>query len=98
MNNRERMLMLVNRRAPDQFAWAGDMDYWYSSTKARGALPEKYQGDGYFQLNRDLGMGFYLQGFGPYLQQNRRVSFSESRDGDRLTRTMHTPKGDLTEI
>ena len=98
MNNRERILSLLKRTAPDRLPWAGDMDYWYHSTKTRGALPEQYWGDGYFQLNHDIGSGFYLQGFGPYRTHTPGITFSERREGDNLIRTMHTPAGDLTEI
>ena len=98
MTNRERVLALLNRTAPDRVPWFGDLDYWYSSARARGILAEQYQGDGYFRLNRDLGVGFYLQGYYPFNQHNEGVTFSEVRDGDRLIKTMHTPHGDLTEI
>ena len=98
MNNRERILTILQGGLPDRVPWAGDMDYWYSAARMRGDLPGRYQGDGYFQLNRDLGMGFYLQGFGPYRTHHRAVSFSEQRSGDQIIRTMHTPCGDLTEI
>ncbi len=99
MTNRERALKLLGRKGtPDRVPWFGDLDYWYSSMKARGKLPEKYLGDGYFQLNRDLGVGFYLQGFFPFDQHNPGITFSEKRSGDQQIRTMRTPKGDLTEI
>jgi hypothetical protein len=98
LNNRERILSILNRTFPDRVPWAGDMDYWYHSTRTRGALPEKYHGDGYFQLNHDLGMGFYLQGFYPFRQHNPGITFSDQQDGEQRIRTMHTPAGDLTEI
>ena len=98
MNNRQRILSLLQRAAPDRLPWAGDLDYWYSAALRRGDLPERYQGDGYFQLNRDLGSGFYLQGFSPFEQRTPGIEFSEQREGDRLIRTMHTPAGELTEI
>jgi hypothetical protein len=98
VNNRERILSLLKRTAPDRVPWAGDMDYWYSSMIARRVLPEKYLGDGYFQLNRDLGMGFYLQGFSPYEMRSPGISFTDQQVGDQRIRTMHTPAGDLTEI
>jgi len=98
MNNRERILSLLNHNAPDRLPWAGDLDYWYSAEILRGDLPERYRGDGYFQLNHDLGSGFYLQGYSPYQMHHPGITFSEQQDGHRRTRTMHTPAGDLTEI
>lgn len=90
--------MLLSRKTPDRVPWFGDLDYWYSSTKTRGRLPTKYLGDGYFHLNKDLGVGFYLQGFFPFTQHNKTISFSEETNGEQQIRTMSTPRGDLTEI
>ena len=104
ISNRERILMLLNHQAPDRVPWFGDLDYWYSSAKIRGQLPAKYLGDGYFQLNRDLGVGFYLQGFSPFTQHNTgsvqggSVSISEKTIGEQRIRTLRTPRGELTEI
>ncbi len=98
LNNRQRILTLLNHGIPDRVPWAGDMDYWYSAAQSRGELPAAYAGDGYFQLNRDLGMGFYLQGFYPFEMRHPGITFSDQIDGDRRIRTMHTPLGDLSEI
>jgi hypothetical protein len=98
MTNRERILMLVNRKQPDRVPWFGDLDYWYTAARSAGKLPQKYQGDGYFQLNRDLGVGFYLQGFFPFTQHNPGITFKESRVDNTITRVMNTPHGELTEI
>ena len=78
--------------------WFGDLDYWYHAASLKGELPEKYLGDGYFQLARDLNVGFYLQGFFPFNQTSKDVTFSEKREGEKLIRTMSTPKGELIEI
>ena len=104
MSNRERILTLLNHQTPDRVPWFGDLDYWYSAAKISGQLPMKYLGDGYFQLNRDLGVGFYLQGYFPFTQHNTRsahreyVSFSEKIVGEQRIRTLGTPRGDLVEI
>ena len=68
MTNRERILRLLHRELPDRVPWFGDLDYWYHAASLKGELPEKYLGDGYFQLARDLNVGFYLQGFFPFNQ------------------------------
>jgi hypothetical protein len=98
MTNRERVLALLDHKFPDRVPWFGDLDYWYSAARRKGSLDQKYEGDGYFQLNKDLGVGFYLQGFFPFTQHNPGITFSEERVGEQLIKTMHTPQGDLTEI
>ena len=98
MTNRERILMLLNRTVPDRVPWFGDLDYWYHAAIKKGELNDKYRSDGYFQLNKDLGVGFYLQGFFPFTQHNKNITFSDKSDNGQLIKTMHTPKGDLFEI
>lgn len=98
LSNRERILMLLQRQTPDRVPWFGDLDYWYHAASLRGDLEPKYRSDGYFQLNRDLGVGFYLQGFGPYHQHNPGISFTTRTVNGQSIRTMQTPKGDLSEV
>jgi len=98
MNNRERILALLKGQQPDRVPWFGDLDYWISSQTSRKTLPARYAGDGYFQLNRDLGVGFYLQGFCPFKTTWGDVRLAVERRGGRQIKTIRTPKGDLTEI
>ncbi|MFO7636923.1 MAG: uroporphyrinogen decarboxylase family protein [Clostridia bacterium] len=98
MDNRERVLKLLQGGIPDRVPWFGDLDYWHSAESKKGRLPEKYKGDGYFQLNRDYATGFYLQGFYPFSQTSKGVEIRETREGTRRIRTMQTPFGELHEI
>lgn len=98
MSNRERILTLLKHERPDRVPWFGDLDYWYHAAVMRGDLDAIYRSDGYFQLNRDLGVGFYLQGFSPYAQNNPGITFSTRSVNGQSIRTMQTPKGDLVEI
>jgi hypothetical protein len=98
VDNRERILTLLSGKCPDRVPWFGDLDYWYHAAVSKNALEARYRDDGYFQLNRDLGVGFYLQGFSPFKVYHEGVSFSEAPDHGVITRTMKTPKGDLHEI
>jgi len=63
---RSRVLAILNKQKPDLVPWFGDLDYWINALNAQGLMPEKYQGPGMFQLHRDLGVGFYLQGYWPF--------------------------------
>lgn len=98
MDNRKRILSLLNGNTPDRVPWFGDLDYWYSAEKKKNRLSGKYEGDGYFQLNRDLGVGFYLQGFHPFSQSCGDVVIKEKNQGGERIRTMETPRGDLHEV
>ena len=95
MNQRERVLSVLNGRVPDCVPWFGDLDYWVGSMVKKGTLPDKYKGDGYFKLHSDLGVGFYLQGCFPFDIEYEGVEIEEKRTGDFLQKTIRTPAGCL---
>lgn len=98
MNNRERILTILRGETPDQVPWFGDLDYWYHGLLYKEELPEKYMGDGYFDLNRDLGVGFYLQGYEPYIPVYEGVQVVTTEEDGQRTTTIDTPKGRLQEV
>ena len=57
MTFRERIMAVFEGKKPDMIPWFADLTYWYGSQVARGALPEKYAGDGVVQLYKDLRVG-----------------------------------------
>ncbi len=97
MNHRDRILKVLNGETPDRVAWFGDLDYWYSAAIRQQILSDKYKGDGYFKLNPDLGLGFYLQGFFPF-HSHSDVTFHEKTVNGQIVKTMVTPKGELHEV
>jgi len=98
MTNRERLIKIFSYEKPDRVPWFADLDYWYGAHKLAGTLPDKYQGDGYFELNRDNGCGFYLQGYFPFEEDTGSVRFQKTRKGNDTVTTMATPLGSLTEV
>ena len=98
MTNRERVLKILSGEPPDRVPWFADLDYWYSAHKRAGTLPDEYQGDGYFSMNRENGAGFYLQGYFPFKEIPEGVTYETQTQGHRILRAMKTPEGDLTEI
>ena len=66
MNERERVLAILNGQTPDVIPWYADLDYWMAYMNTENLMEEKYKDDGIYQLSRDLGAGFYLQGFFPF--------------------------------
>lgn len=97
MNNRERILKFLKKEAIDRVPWFGDLDYWYNGLKNSNKLPQKYHGDGYFQLNKDLGIGFYLQGYFPFKPEYRNVEVSIHTEDTIWQRKVETPYGVLSE-
>jgi len=97
MDVRSRVLAVLNSRKPDVVPWLGDLDYWMQYLRAAGKMPERYLGDGIFQLHRDLGVGFYLQGFFPFKEKYDLEIIEEPVGLGKLTRVI-TPYGELREF
>lgn len=98
MTNRDRVLRLLQGEACDQVPWFGDLDYWYGAMRYQGALPKQYEGDGYYRLNRDLGVGFYLQGYEPYKPVHDGVTVRQHEHEGLSTTRVETPRGTLEQV
>jgi hypothetical protein len=60
-------------------------------------MPKQYQGDGIYQHHRDLGVGFYLQGYFPFKTFYDLEVIEEPVGLGKVTR-VKTPYGELTEF
>ncbi|GHV80684.1 hypothetical protein AGMMS49944_24750 [Spirochaetia bacterium] len=98
MNKRERILSVLKRQRPDRLPWCADLDYWMFALGVDKRLEPKYQGEeGIFRMHRDIGAGFYLQGFWPY-KEIYDVEVKREKSGNANTTQYITPKGTLTEV
>lgn len=99
MNDRERILTLLRGGTPDRVPWFGDLDWWAYGMEKRGEVPPDFRrSEAYFQLYRELGVGFYLQGYEPFQAvYDESVQISEETQGHRRRRIVHTPVGTLSE-
>ncbi len=98
MTARDRVLTLLRGGTPDRVPWFGDLDYWATSLVGRGIKPKDFkESDAYIQWHRDLGVGFYLQGYFPFktIVENCRVT--ERWEGYVRRKTIETPHGTLTD-
>lgn len=71
MTARERVLTLLSGKQPDKVSWLGDLDYWATALVGRGQKPQGFQRTAaYLDWHRELGVGFYLQGYFPLMPEN----------------------------
>lgn len=98
MKTRENVLAVLNGEEPDWIPWLADLDYWYYALLRDNALPQKYHGDGIFQLHRDLGVGYYLQGYFPFQPVYDGVNCVETRDEEWRFVEVTTPVGNLQSV
>lgn len=96
MSSRERILAILRGQQPDQVPWFGDLDYWAAGRIGRGEAPKDFvRSDAYLDWHRELGVGFYLQGYFPFTTHIEHVKQKEWRKGDRRYLEYATPKGML---
>jgi hypothetical protein len=98
MTERQRVLTILAGGTPDRVPWFGDLDYWATSLIGRGTKPKDFkESPAYIGWHRDLGVGFYLQGYFPFKTVIENCRVTEWREGPARRRKMETPKGVLTE-
>lgn len=98
MTERERVLKLLRGEQPDRVPWFGDLDYWIPYAKAEGIVDQYADGEGLYQLHRDLGVGFYLQGYFPFVGEAENVDITRTEEGDSVITEWVTPVGSLRQV
>jgi hypothetical protein len=74
------------------------LDYWATALIGRGEKPQDFkQSDAYLDWHRDLGVGFYLQGYFPFRSIIERCRVREWTEGNQRRRQIETPYGTLQE-
>lgn len=96
MNERQRILKLLNGETPDRVPWFGDLSYWIGSLMARGQFSN--HPDAYLDFHRKLRVGFYLQGYFPFhTDYDSTVEIECKSENNASVRSFRTPKGTLRE-
>jgi len=98
MTPRERIFTILKGEQPDQVPWFGDFDYWANSLITRGLKPKEFiKSEDYIQWHRELGVGFYLQGYFPYKQIYEKCEVREWNEGHKRYKEIITPVGSVRE-
>ena len=99
MTKRERALAVLRGETPDVIPWFGDLSYWIGYMNSAGKLAPEYQEDGLYRLHRDIGVGFYLQGYWPVKGiPAADVDVVQRSEGPLRIREVRTPVGTLREV
>jgi len=100
----DRLLAAFNAQTTDLMPWFADLTYWYSSHKAMGDLPSKYEDEGRINLYKDLGCGAHEELYGPVttfegVNVRTRVHEKPEPDGGYTRYTVfETPIGELRKV
>ena len=67
MNQRERLISVLNGRKADKVPWYGDLLYWADARKYRKEVSENFswRSKEMIDWHRELGVGAYLFGYVP---------------------------------
>ena len=107
MTLRERVLAVLNRQKPDVVPWLGDLAYYFDYLKETGGIADKYKESpsdkflsekGIQQFHRDLGIGFYLQGYFPFKTVHNNVSITLNNENGLSVQEIETPYGKLRNV
>lgn len=98
MTHRERLYFVLQGRKPDQVPWFGDLDYWATSLVKKGIKPETFiRSEKYIEWHRELGVGFYLQGYFPFKEIYENCKVKVWYKGYTRIREITTPAGTVRE-
>lgn len=98
MTPRERILSILKGGQPDRVPWFADLDYFAFGQICRGKRPKDFRSSAeYIQWHRELGVGFYLQGFFPFKTILDGCEEKIWHEGNRRWREIETPKGTLRD-
>jgi hypothetical protein len=98
MTPRERVLSVLRHEAADRVPWFGDLDYWATALIHRGLRPVGFKESAdYLAWHRDLGVGFYLQGWFPMRLSVVGGSVEDREDDVVREKIIRTPRGTLRE-
>jgi hypothetical protein len=92
MTSRQRLLATLRHEQPDRYPWAPLLDPYFMQ-----GLPREVAERGIPALLRDIGADIFLRHCSFADTALDDVTVSESRAGDRITRTITTPLGPISE-
>ncbi len=101
MNERERLVAVLEGGTPDRTPWYGDLSWWHTAHCEAGDLPDEYaRGDrGYLKMHADAGVGIYL--YAPMLwtqAYDASVTETVTVAGTATISTLSTPVGRVRSV
>jgi hypothetical protein len=98
MNNRERLLAILNHEPPDRIPWIPRLLLWYQARKLSGTMPPALQGLSLREVEHELGVGTPARDGRVFEMQREGVDVVERREGNRRITEYHTPAGSVRTV
>lgn len=98
MNNRERILAILEKRNPDRIPWIPRLEIWYQAHKIRNTLPEKYKDISLREIERDLNLGTPARQGAVFRLEFKNVDITHEKQGQDTITTYKTPVGKVSTV
>jgi uroporphyrinogen-III decarboxylase len=98
MNNRERIVEILDGRAPDRIPWIPRIKLWYQARKLTGTLPDEWKDFTIREVERALGLGTPARCGKIFDIVHDGVEIVEQQEGGKSITEYHTPKGSVRSV
>lgn len=98
MNDRQRMLALLDGQLPDRVPWIPRLLLWYNARVRTGTMPTKWEGLSLREVERKLGVGTPARDGVVCGQSFSEVEVVVRREGWREITEWHTPRGMVRKV
>lgn len=95
MNNRERLLAILNRQAPDRIPWIPRLLLWYQDRVLNHTLPKEFEGLSLREIERKLRIGTPARDGKVFAQRYEGVEVVTRMEGGKRITEYHTPVGSV---
>lgn len=98
MNDRQRIMALLQGSAPDRIPWIPRLEIWYEAHRRSKTLPQKWEDKSLREIERELGLGTPAREGRIYKVVHENVEVESSQEDGRTTTTYGTPVGRLQQV
>ena len=98
MNDRERMLAILDRQPPDRIPWIPRLLLWYNARKLTNTMPAEYEGLSLREVERKLGVGTPARDGGVVRVVHDDVEVDVREQGGKRITEYRTPVGSVRQV
>ena len=96
MTNRERILAVLDGKAPDRVPWIARLRLWYGARVAEGNLPERFRGMSEVEVGRELRCGNPARDGKVFKVRYEGMDVRLEQEPGVIRRRFFTPYGEVT--
>ena len=98
MNNRERVLAILDHQPPDRIPWIPRLLLWYTARNMTDSMPAKWQGLSLREVEHELGVGTPARDGRVFDVTREGVDIVEREEGGKRIVEHHTPVGMVRSV